>query len=341
MYVMLIAPPGIGKSMAIREARAFWSSIDDLNVARDSLTRASLVDELQDCAKKQVLGIAEGMYTYHSLLIPASEFGVFVPGGDLVFMNTLNDLYDCPSAYSERRRGMDNPIDIANPSLHIIGGTQPAYLQETMRPEAWGQGFPSRCVMVYAEEQETMPLFQDAKPPDEKLRESLVHDLTVMTDLWGEVNWEIDAATAINEWNRGGRQPAPSHIRLQNYNARRVLHLCKLCIAFTVAAGNTLTVTREIYERALSALLEAEARMGDIFKAMGSSDDERVLHDLYTHAIRMYGATQKPVAHAELVRFLSGQVPTYRVKTMLEIAREGGYISWNKEGQGWVPQRMS
>ncbi len=131
LYVLLVAHPGIGKSVAINSSSHFARNAG-LKIAAATMTKAAMVDTLKDSLRRVQVRPNEWV-EYHSLYIPSAEFGNLVPVYDPPAMNFLNDLFDCRDDFIERTRGKGE-IKIKNPQISILAGTQPDYLQ-TLLPE--------------------------------------------------------------------------------------------------------------------------------------------------------------------------------------------------------------
>ena len=129
------------------------------NMAPMSMTHKGLIDHLaSDQCSKQFIN--NGIYeVYHSIMIAVPELGVLVPGHDLAFLSTLNELYNCGKIYEERTRMKGEPLRIEYPHIHILSGTQPKFLGELFPEAAYGMGFTSRIIMVYAGEPVRVNLF--------------------------------------------------------------------------------------------------------------------------------------------------------------------------------------
>lgn len=324
LYTLLVSPPGVGKSQAISRAADFWIGTDTMHVAPDSVTRASLIDALDSASTKAIL--PDGTFQqYHALAVPASEFGVLVPAHDLEFLNTLNHVYDNPRYYRENRRSRNKQVDISFPMLNILGGTQPAYLASLLPEQAWGMGFTSRLIMVYSA-QNIRPNLFDVKPVNEGLKKKLQDDLKVVVQLFGKMNFEPEARTHVEEWAQAGLPPIPTHGRLQNYNTRRILHFLKLAMISSVARGSDLVITMEDVSRAKHWLLDAEDRMGDIFRDMAGKSDNQVIQDLHDFMWRLYARDKKPIHLARIVGFLSSKVPADKVMRVLDLCERSEVI---------------
>lgn len=322
LFTILVSPPGVGKSRIISEVDDLWRGVKRLHVAPKSITKAALVDCLNDSVRKEVLSATQ-LLEYHSLLVPSSEFGVLVPSHDLEFLNTLNDIYDCPKIYSERRRSLPEPINIPNPQLNILAGTQPAYLSSLFPETAFGMGFFSRIIMVYCGVPVKPPLFSTEVKGDPR-QADLQKDLESMGSIYGEFRFTAAAASRISDWYDADCPPRPEHMKLLHYATRRILHALKLSMVAAISRSNALVIEDCDVVWALDTLIEAECAMPEIFREMGSSPDSQVLNDLYFYAWRQYMKDKRLLSEQRLINFLSDRTPANRIKDLLEIFVRNG-----------------
>lgn len=332
LYTVLVSPPGVGKSQAISRAQDLWSSINSLHVAPNSVTKAALLDCLEGSAVR-VTKPDKTFQIFHALNVASSEFGVLVPAHDLDFLSVLNDIYDCPSKFRENRRHRARQLDIDYPLLNILAGTQPAYLASLLPEEAWGMGFTSRLILIYSAQNIRVPLFAETDEFTQKRQEAeqtrqfkaLKSDLERMTTLYGQFAWEPEAKKNLEAWANAGLPPIPINSRMQHYNARRVLHMLKLCMVSAIARDDELCITLADVNRARDWLLEAEERMPDVFRDMAGKSDKQVIDDLYQYIWRLTAATRdekgnlKPIHVTRLIQFLQTRVPSEKVMRIIEL----------------------
>jgi hypothetical protein len=326
LYIFLVGPPGVGKTRQLNLAGDLYNSITGTTtenhwVARVSLTKASLMDQLHAALRT---GVA-GMESFNSLLILSYELGALIPNYDPDFLNALTYVYDCIK-YDEQRRGTKNdPLIIERPQITMIGCTTPSYLVNTMPPGAWDQGFLARVIIIYNSETEVLPLKLNEEHPydNEVLRNALVEDLKDIASRSGKLQFTEDAGALIAKWNNGNAEgsreaTAPSHPRLQHYNTRRPIHLLKLCIIAAADTGNDRIDQPEV-ETALNWLLEAESKMSEVFMAMASGGIASVIHDCWHYAKLNSAATNNMIPTSKIYTFLQGRLPPHELKTAIEI----------------------
>ena len=115
LYIMLVAPPGIGKSEAIKRAERLWSKTSKLHIAPTSVTSASIIDALLEAHR--VIPTKDGLIEYNTLLIACDEFGVFMPQYESDFMSKLTKLYDNPNVYPDATSTVVRICKLRNLSL--------------------------------------------------------------------------------------------------------------------------------------------------------------------------------------------------------------------------------
>lgn len=317
LYVLLVGHPGTGKTQAIKHVNNLWYSCRDLFVAPHDVTKAAMIDCLAKSARRMVL--KEKIVEYNSLQIAADEFGVLLPSHDTDFLSTLNRIFDNPPQHQHNRRGLgDKQIDIINPQLNILGGTQPSYLANLLPEEAWGQGFMSRVIMIHSSERRRVNIF-NTKELDRKAYHALSIKLTSFTKLYGQVSWDYLAAQTAQKWHEAGCPPEPEHSKLEHYNARRMLHVLKLSIIASVSSGRS-TISLEDFNRARDWLLECEVTMPDIFREMVQRSDIQVIDELHFFLWKLWVREKKGIHEARIYDFLKNRVPSEKIQKIIEIS---------------------
>ena len=279
LLTLLVAPPGVGKGMAIQETTELWGAINTLNLAPAGMTKAAFVDQL---GIKQRTFEYKGVFeSYNPMLIAAPEFGTLVPDYDRAFLNVMNDVYDCGQFFEDMTRG-GGRIHHDRPHLCLLAGTQPQYLGDLLPDAAYGMGFMSRIIMIYAGKRVIVDMFgRTEKSPE--LKKDLITDLKEISKLVGQFEWEKSAEDFVEDWNRNSEADAPKHGKLQNYNPRRIQHGIKLAMTVAASRNNDLYILLEDIEKARSMLLFAERLMPEIFKEMSVSQDAKELEEMHIY----------------------------------------------------------
>lgn len=330
MFVLLVSPPGVGKSVIINEVLHLWQSVEGLRIAPSAVTRAGLIDTLIEARKVDVSGSVP--IVYHSLLCASPEFGNLVPQYDNAWFNILNDLYDCGKIFSDVTR-QHGEKRIEHPHLTIIAGTQPKYLDILLPDAAFGMGFTSRLVLVYAGEGKYVSLFENTTRSVHTY-EHLRHDLGRIAALNGDFYLTPEAIERWESIAQDGFAPIPQHSKLTHYNARRAVHLLKIMMCLSASERDDLRITEDHVDSALSLLHETERLMPQIFSQMVTKGYADANEELLIHIKETFNATKKPIQETALIRFLVGKVPNQQIKNTIDLLVQGGQLRVHILGGG-------
>ncbi len=331
LYILLVAPPGVGKSIIYR-VRDLWNETVELGTSSpafrlspESVTRASLIDALG--ASKNSRITASGTVYFSSLLVPSEEFEVILPTYDSSFISILNSIFGNPHFHRETRRtGPVREIIIEYPSLNIIGGATPAYFTAHFPDEAWNTGLIRRIIMVYSAEAPVKDIFT-ANPDKSNLRHRLLDHLCQLTALFGPAKWADDAYQELRHWHLNGQAPVPSHSKLVNYIRSRTQFLIKLALISGVSRTGFPKIESIDVSRAMRWLFEVEALMPDIFRAMTGKSDMAILQELHFFAEALGLKHRGPIQSASLLEFLAARAPSEKVQKLLEVAEKTNIIA--------------
>jgi len=317
LYVVLVGPPGSGKSVVLSLCEKLLRGVDEMHLAPSSVTAASLIDALA-LAKRNIT--FPEYDTYNSLQVISSELQNFLPAYEASIMGVLTKIYDC-ELYEERRRtGKVNHLKIEKTQLSILAGTTPSYLNTLLPVGAWDQGFTSRTIFVYGKKAANgMDLFDDSDDGmvRDQLFKDLLFDLQLIAKFQGKAMWTLEAQREIQNWVRGGEQPVPDHGRLEHYRSRRAAHVLKLGVVAALTHRHELQVFPEDFHQALAWLLEAESLMPEIFRQMTTTPEALAMEDTRDHLMKIYKTIGGPVPEHFLYDFLKHRVASpYLAKTI-------------------------
>ncbi len=323
LYVFLVGHPGTGKTRTIRAAKNYLREMPEPYIAPNSMTFASLVDELVK-SKRFIARLPDPPLEYNTMVIAADELGTFIHKYDKEMVDGLSAFYD-PDPYGQTRRGKDINIKIKSPQINLICGSTPSNLLELMPEGAWGQGFTSRVIMVFSDERIVGDDFADIVVDHNK---ELDHDLKIISALSGDFAVTEDYRNLVKAWRDAGETvegaEPPKHPRLAHYNTRRRVHLYKLSMVSAVDRSNTLVLTRDDFNRAMRWLAEAELYMADVFKAGVTTGDAAAADELY-HFI-MINDMGQGVSESKVVRRAAELLPHYSIDRVIEVMIKGEMI---------------
>lgn len=338
-YIVLVAPPGVGKTEVTWRVRALWEDLEEHKIAATSVTKASLIDELADANRRiMTQDVTNPVENFNSLLLCINELGVLLPAYENDFMNTLTDLWDCKH-YSEPRRTSKLEIDIDKPQLNLIAACTPSYLMHVLPEGAWDQGFLSRTMLIYSGDRQLRSLFAETDEDEGEL-DTLKEQLNTLANLYGEIKFTAESAALMDRFHLSDGNPKPEHPKLISYTIRRTVHLLKLCMVASVSRSDELIVRPEDFQRAFDWLIEAELHMPDIFKAMTQGGAGKIMEEAWYFIFTTHAKEAKPVLKHRLITFLQERVPVHNIETTIKMMEEGKMLEkqLTAGGAAYVPR---
>lgn len=322
IYVVLCAPPGVGKTVMTREAQRLMRQIEDISIAPDRLSKESLLDTLSEA--KGTYEYNGELHKYQTLHVVQHELSVLIPKYDAGFMSIITRMWDSADPYEESFRTVGK-LSIPSPQLSLCVACTPSFLDEVAPRQAWEQGLMSRMLIAYDTEMRKPNLFRKRRT-DAKGWEWLMHQVQAIAALRGEFFVDEGAIAAIEAWYNADMPPVPKDPKLYHYINRRPSHMLKLCMISSMSRSRDLTITLQDFSRAKSWLLDMEASLPALFQQMEAGGDQKILEDLWNHCWDFYLNKDTPVPQSYILRWLNHRVPSTRSPMLLQALVEGGYL---------------
>lgn len=332
-YILLVSPPGIGKSVVLKLVDALWGLNKKIFIGDETTTIPGLLDYLQDCASPVLM---EGFpVNTHPLSVAPREYGTYMKAYDLSVLNVLNDFWDCPRSFSEMTRG-GGKNSLEYPVLNLVSGTQPSFLNNVLPEEAWSLGFCSRLLLVYGWKAETLRTRDRLRLPVFPL-EKYKTAVDKLCSFEGELKFTEDALDFFDQWIIDEKMaPVPYHPRLLSYVARRPVHWLKVAMCVTLAFGESV-ITRSHLEFAKDLILEMESSMPDIFRDMSKESDKDIIDEVKLAIIRLT-RNDEAIPERKIVQILTTKIAAHRVGYFVETLISAGYITETEAPKGKLTQ---
>ena len=199
----------------------------------------------------------------HHMAIVASEFSAVVGQSNLAMMDFLGSRYDGEDY--EYQTSSKN-IKLKGTLLNMLAGTTPTSIANALPPQAGGQGFLSRIILVYGAKKYKF-VSRPAPPPEEYESEIKSQLENIHTNFSGAFS-ETDQARAFNDDLYRNYQLEITDSRFVYYAERRNTHLIKLTMALC-AMRDSMEITLEDFEEAHKILKATEIGMPDALGEFG------------------------------------------------------------------------
>lgn len=351
-YVMLIGDPGARKSTAIKLAKKFLAESGFEHFAAERTSKEKFLMDLEagthdgsDEDQVDNSKVMENLFGKdiksepREAFIVADEFNDFMNCGDLQFHSMLGALWDWDDENVEYKQRLKNSKSIAiyQPTISLLAGNTHTGFTEMFPPQAIGQGFLSRMLLVFSEPSGKKIAFPE--PPDRKKKEAFIKDLqTIKTEFKGEIELTRKAKEVLQVLYNTYQGFAD--VRFTSYFTRRYTHLLKLSLLCAAAKGvdkidveqvllaNTiLTYTEHFMPKALGEF--GKARNADvankILTFLEKSNGPVIFKDLWAQVSSDLDRTE------DLDKLMAGLATANKVQWVKTANKEGGYMIVRKQ----------
>lgn len=348
-YVMLIGEPGARKSSAIKLARKLFSAAGYKNFAATKTTKEKFLIDLegieeQSDEKVSNTAVMQNLFGEkcndepHETFIVADEFNDFMRCCDLEFHSMLGALWDWDdeSVCYEQRLKNSRSISIFQPTVTLLGGNTHTGFAEMFPPQAIGQGFLSRLLLVFSEPTNRKIAWPATPSPEDHLR--LVSEIQeIRTVMQGALKFSDKAKNMLTVLYNSYEGFAD--VRFTSYFTRRHTHLLKMCI-LCAAINKTLTVGAVEVLLANTILHFTEHFMPKALGEFGKAKHSDVANKI----LQLLSKTYKPLDLPELWKQVNSDLDRQEdLAKLLEGLRTAGKIQWvpksNTNIQGFLLTR--
>lgn len=335
LYAMFLGTPGTRKSTAIKMQKRTLLHAGYQNFAADKTTKEKFLLDLAEKSQSDDIDLFEELTstTPVDCFIAPDEFGDFFGStAVLEFLSTLGVLWDYPEEIYESRVKNSQSVKIYAPTISMLTGNTPTTFATMIPPEAIGQGFFSRLLLIHAEKTDIKIPFP--KPPDQVLLGQICTHLNeIKAKVFGEATLTPEAKDLVEkiycEW------PGISDVRFESYANRRFTQLIKLCLIFAASRLSTEISASDVIE-ANSLLSVTEFKMPKALGEFGKGKNSDVVHKAMTFIEASISPVSVKDLYKQLARDLNKITEVQDIVNGLIAAErilqvEGGYIPKRKD----------
>lgn len=347
-YIMLMGSPGARKGTALNIGKRLLKEAGYARFTADKVSKERFLMEMRQhddvnlMEAEDILDLVldEPSETY----VMAGEFTDFIGQNNMEFVTMLTNLWDNLPSY-------DNPkitsksVKIFEPTVNIIGANTVQGFALAFPPEAIGNGFLSRLLLVYGE-----PTGVDIawpEPADELIAAELI---TRLKDIRAKIKGEFVRGPGVEEMGREmyswyKKNPVDDG-RFVHYNTRRFTHLLKLAMIFAASELSMIITTQHLL-KANTMLANTERSMHKALGEFGKAKNSDIANNIVTflnsrsspatqNEIYKHVATDLP-RQSELAEIISGLRNAEKIE-FKKIGLKEGYTTKSKPIVEWPPE---
>lgn len=344
-FIVFVAPPGIVKKTSTIDIGVdLVRNIKDVIFTPDSVTWQKLLKFLEDNQQVITITMPDGSVIKKQMAAVSAYIGElenFLKLHDEGFNGTMIALYDGKVEDTQYVHSTVGGVSagITNPWLNLIGATTPSWIRQSIPENMIGGGLFSRIVFVCADKRNRIIAYPkyEAKRDRSKLRDDLIHDLLIISTLYGEMTPTLEAIQFGTEWYRKLEGSRALHIagpRYDGYYARKQAHVHKLAMILSVARKNDRSIETKDLQDAIIVMEGAEKSLFRVFEAVGQVDEAK-----RTDEIQLMVRAHKKLTNQELFNLMRTTMSKEEFRSAVTIAFETGLIKPMQEGgkNYWIP----
>lgn len=347
-YILLMGTPGTRKGSAMSIGKRILKGANYRRFSADKTSKERFLMDMRHTDADHSDSIEElellSMDSPAESYIMSGEFTDFIGQGNMEFITLLTNLWDNLDTYKQPKI-QGKSVTVEKPTVNLLGANTPEGFSLAFPPEALGNGFLSRVIMLHAEP--TTNRVAWPAEPDHLVQASLINHLTdVRMACEGEIAISKEAIELGKYIYKN--EIAVDDARFVHYQQRRFTHLLKLCM---ILAASDLedTITADHMIKANTVLSRAERHMPKALGEFGASKYSAI----YGKILAYLGSSEYPRTVAEIFRVVSRDINKQSELTdiLLNLKNSGkiqaaqvrgksGYLPMHTEKKEWAEHTL-
>lgn len=246
LYLIFVAPPGIGKSLPADIAHNLISTLTEtrfdkktnqhyvtklLNLGPDAISFEKLI--LRAHGASDIIKTNKGKMYHHSstTFCLGDEMGMLFNDNTKRIVYFLTKSWDCPRTYEDDyvKRG---ELIIPNICINFLGCCPPRLMRDLVKTKILDDGFTARVLFIYGDKKRSNPtkihIGKDQTMEGKVIQKHLRKLATLPAQ---EIDYTPEAYEWLDDWTKTKLDKCLNDsLRLEDYKSRRQHHLIKLAI---------------------------------------------------------------------------------------------------------------
>lgn len=250
LYILFIGPSGVGKSSSSGLGMEMLRETGlQIHIFKDFITPAALVEFMQSATVS--LEVTGKLIHKTPVMIYASELGTLINprSGVRELTLLLTELFNKQGDH-EDTTGKRGRVRIKNPNLTCLLCCFPEWVDEELSSISLRSGFFGRMMVVIEYVRRHSDPYIRLSAGDSQLRQDLLHDLTHIGSLYGEMAWTSTMQKEWDEWYRAlplDLSDIDDTVEVKGFVSRRGQFVQRLAMLSSIAKQDDLIIDHEDY----------------------------------------------------------------------------------------------
>lgn len=281
MYIVLLGPPGNGKTSAMRRAEKLVRGFEDVSLSAQSETAEGLVRFMRDkCVRP--LTLSDGNVDYTPVTCFLSELSNFFgrdPGG---MIDVLTGIWDCGGDNFHRRTKGQGEDILPRPNLNLLGCTTQDWITTYLKSDIIGGGFTRRVVFVnemMGDDTNRVPWPEDT-PRSIQARDNCKAYGSVLRGVRGEMVFSPGTRAWWDKWYSTRVIPREPDVR--GYHKTKPILVLKVAMLVALSESPERVIKPDHMDVALALLGATETHLLKVFQGIGRNELNAVANKITT-----------------------------------------------------------
>lgn len=274
IYVVLLGPPGNGKSLAMDTAQNIIEDVGGINFSGDAQTKESLVRVMRDkCVKQFECNGESGPITVLSMF--ATELSHLLGPNSGHMIDFLTTIYTKDKRYASLTKNKGDDI-LERPFLNLIACTTQQWITTYLKSDIIGGGFTRRVIFVNepvassVEDKSLRKPFLVVTPEQRTAKENVLAYANVLKGVRGGFTWDPEAKHAYEHWYL--TRDIPNDPDTQGYYKTKPNQVLKVAMLIALSRTPATVLTKTDFEVALALFDKTEATLLRVFQGIGRNE---------------------------------------------------------------------
>jgi Protein of unknown function (DUF3987) len=307
-YIILVAPPAVGKGTAINFN---WQIVRDsapnyiANLISDRVTAPKIIERIAagwNTAPSIIGGQIKQGASDHSCTIYSTELSILIGASDQMFdfLCECWDRYDYE--YDTKNSGSAFIKDMAT---SLVAGTVPDFIRhiDRNRNMTIKGGFTSRCLFIYEDKPARFLLHPppiDSNPQSKALLAALANDARHIASLpGGEFKYSPEALILYDNFMTSSMMYTKDDSEaVSHFKGRMGVHISKLAMVLAISRADTLIISQVDMANAITYVKKALQTLEKVFRGSGNSNLAEATGYVQDYLDRTGGASKRELLSA-------------------------------------------
>jgi hypothetical protein len=275
LYVVLLGPPGNGKSLAMDTAQTLVEDVGGINFSGDAQTKESLVRYLRDNCPKTIVIPGGDTQIITPIAMFATELSHLLGPASGHMIDFLTTIYTKDRRYVTRTKNKGDDI-IERPFVGLIACTTQDWITTYLKSDIIGGGFTRRVIFVNeplgssVDDKSLRRPFLTVRPEQITARDNVLRYSEVLKTTVGEFRWTSDARSEYERWYM--TRDIPKDPDVQGYFKTKPNQVLKVAMLLALSKSPDLVLTREAFDTSLALFERTEVTLTRVFQGIGRNE---------------------------------------------------------------------